>query len=118
MAVFGHSGSHAPQLMHSLVMIVAIDRGTLRVKLRFPNDFRQGGQTRQGRVRRRQWTPATRGSTRTSTHPVRGADRRLHPSTTPPIVGRSPRHADGPRTATCAVRGNTLGTGDSHTFDA
>jgi hypothetical protein len=30
MAVFGHSGSHAPQLMHSLVIIVAIDRGVLR----------------------------------------------------------------------------------------
>jgi hypothetical protein len=25
MALFGHSGSHAPQLIHSLVIIVAIE---------------------------------------------------------------------------------------------
>jgi hypothetical protein len=29
MAVLGHSGSHAPQLMHSLVIIVAIDANSL-----------------------------------------------------------------------------------------
>ena len=29
MAVFGHSGSQAPQLMHSLVIIVAIDENPL-----------------------------------------------------------------------------------------
>src|SRR5882762_8422779 len=31
MAVFGHSGSHAPQLMHSLVIVVAIDAESSRV---------------------------------------------------------------------------------------
>src|SRR5437016_3475786 len=31
MAVFGHSGSHAPQLMHSLVITVAIHRTSPRI---------------------------------------------------------------------------------------
>jgi hypothetical protein len=38
MAVLGHSGSHAPQLMHSLVMTVA--------KHGIPNVFLHVGQTR------------------------------------------------------------------------
>jgi len=29
MAVFGHSGSHAPQLIHSLVIVVAISQPDL-----------------------------------------------------------------------------------------
>src|SRR5262245_57660624 len=65
MAVLGHSGSQAPQLMHSLVITVAI--GCLpRLPARplgmnaqrdahaphpdkplFPNGFRSGGQTRK-----------------------------------------------------------------------
>jgi hypothetical protein len=32
MAVLGHSGSHAPQLMHSEVMIVAIAARLLRLR--------------------------------------------------------------------------------------
>jgi len=31
MAVFGHSGSHAPQLMHSARIFIAIDVVLLRV---------------------------------------------------------------------------------------
>src|SRR5512147_3247559 len=35
MALFGHSGSHAPQLMQSSVMVVAIDEKTPGIGLNF-----------------------------------------------------------------------------------
>src|SRR5437867_4632401 len=104
MAVLGHSGSQAPQLMHSLVITVAIgwvlDAGLSRAapppaECKIPNVFWQVGQTAArslGSARARARAPAdgladARGRRRGG----RGCDARAPTRNRPPPARRPPR---------------------------